>query len=251
MRKLKGRKIKRQKRFIIFITIILMTIFASGYAAFSTKIKLNAKGNIKTYKVTFDPNGGILDITSKRVVKGDTYGTLPTPSREGYTFKGWNGKNKLDLSKYVGENEYYKVTDDYIKIIKTDQLSSYSTRNGLIDLIGGNVYSISADISGAFSQRIYAFFGTSFYFNSVTNGRAKIQNITYSSTDDKGRLQIMQNNNSNTSIILQTDEVLITNIQVEEGDKATDYEPYYVTSETEVTQEQNHTLTAIWEENEP
>lgn len=40
---------------------------------------------------------------------------------------------------------------------------------------------------------------------------------------------------------------VISNIQLENGTVATKYEPYYITSSTEVVQNQNHTLTAIWE----
>ena len=41
----------------------------------------------------------------------------------------------------------------------------------------------------------------------------------------------------------------ISDIQVEEGNTATAYEPYYITPTTEVVQAKNHTLTAIWEQN--
>ena len=41
----------------------------------------------------------------------------------------------------------------------------------------------------------------------------------------------------------------ISNVQFEEGSTATAYEPYYITSSTEVVQNNNHTLTAIWIEN--
>ena len=41
----------------------------------------------------------------------------------------------------------------------------------------------------------------------------------------------------------------ITNVQLEEGNVATAYEPYYVTSTTTVVQNDNHTLTAIWQKN--
>ena len=44
--------------------------------------------------------------------------------------------------------------------------------------------------------------------------------------------------------------VIISNIQLEENSTATAYEPYYITSSTEVVQNQNHTLTAIWETNQ-
>ncbi|MBO5223698.1 MAG: InlB B-repeat-containing protein [Clostridia bacterium] len=42
-----------------------------------------------TYTVTFDPNGGSCTTTSKKVVFGTTYDTLPTPTRTGFTFNGW------------------------------------------------------------------------------------------------------------------------------------------------------------------
>lgn len=41
------------------------------------------------HTVTFDANGGNVTIPNKEVIKGQTYGDLPTPAREGYTFAGW------------------------------------------------------------------------------------------------------------------------------------------------------------------
>ena len=41
----------------------------------------------------------------------------------------------------------------------------------------------------------------------------------------------------------------ISNVQLEEGTVATDFEPYFITSSTKVTQNKEHTLIAIWEEN--
>ena len=43
----------------------------------------------KTYTITFDPNGGQLSATKKAIPYGSAYGTLPVPSRVGYTFDGW------------------------------------------------------------------------------------------------------------------------------------------------------------------
>ncbi len=39
--------------------------------------------------VQFDANGGVLNASPITVVYGEVYGTLPTPSRFGYTFSGW------------------------------------------------------------------------------------------------------------------------------------------------------------------
>ena len=41
------------------------------------------------YTVTFDANGGSVNISSKTVTVGESYGNLPTPVRNGYTFDGW------------------------------------------------------------------------------------------------------------------------------------------------------------------
>ncbi|MBO5744545.1 MAG: PASTA domain-containing protein, partial [Clostridia bacterium] len=39
--------------------------------------------------VTFNANGGSVSTSSKSITYGSTYGTLPTPTRSGYTFVGW------------------------------------------------------------------------------------------------------------------------------------------------------------------
>ena len=41
------------------------------------------------FKVTFDPNGGTTETTEKELVFGSSYGELPTPARDGFTFIGW------------------------------------------------------------------------------------------------------------------------------------------------------------------
>ena len=41
------------------------------------------------YTVNFNANGGSVSTTSKTVTYDATYGTLPTPTRDGYTFNGW------------------------------------------------------------------------------------------------------------------------------------------------------------------
>ncbi len=50
-----------------------------------------AKWTAKTYKVTFNYQGatGGSSTANKNVTYNGTYGTLPTPTRTGYTFKGW------------------------------------------------------------------------------------------------------------------------------------------------------------------
>ena len=48
-----------------------------------------AKWTANEYTVQFNANGGSVSTTSKKVKFDSTYETLPTPTRAGYTFKGW------------------------------------------------------------------------------------------------------------------------------------------------------------------
>ena len=59
---------------------------AKNKTAKTATIRVKIAGNMT---VTFDANGGSVSPTSKEVVYGQAYGTLPIPVRDGYTFNGW------------------------------------------------------------------------------------------------------------------------------------------------------------------
>lgn len=67
------------------------------------KITFSATAN--TYTVTFDATGGTCDTASKTVTYNSAYGTLPTPTKAGYTFNGWytekSGGTKIKSSSTV------------------------------------------------------------------------------------------------------------------------------------------------------
>ena len=55
-------------------------------------------------RVTFDPCGGYVSISNKTVTVGETYGSLPLPTKDGYEFAGWftapsSGTNISAVSK--------------------------------------------------------------------------------------------------------------------------------------------------------
>ena len=62
-------------------------------SASAVNIKANqevyAKWEIKKYYITFDANGGTVDVTSKQVTSGRTYGVLPVPAKTNSRFLGW------------------------------------------------------------------------------------------------------------------------------------------------------------------
>lgn len=63
---------------------------------------------VKSYTLTFDPNGGNVNETSRKRNEGSQYGILPTPTRTGYTFTGWftstNGGNEVSSSTTISSN---------------------------------------------------------------------------------------------------------------------------------------------------
>lgn len=64
----------------------------------------------KRYLVLFDANGGDLADFYRFVRFGAAYGTMPTPSRPGYTFDGWytaaTGGTKVEASTVVNQSDH-------------------------------------------------------------------------------------------------------------------------------------------------
>ena len=97
-------------------------IYATGYDTDSGWGRVNAGAALgaasdapSALTVTLEPNGGALDegvSTAVSVMRGSTYGTLPSPSRTGYSFIGWytdamDGHPVLSTTKVT-------ATDDHI-----------------------------------------------------------------------------------------------------------------------------------------
>ena len=120
------------------------------------------------YTVVFDANGGEFDSKedeSKIVTYDSTYGELPTPTRRGYTFKGWvtekpedmeaninTQDNMLELDERVDEDDIVKITDTQTLYAQW-QLTTYTiTYNGMNNAVQNpdnpNTYTmLDADIS--------------------------------------------------------------------------------------------------------
>jgi len=62
---------------------------AGGSYTANAAVTLYAKWTANTYTLTYNANGGTVSPASKTITFGSTYGTLPTPTRTGYTFGGW------------------------------------------------------------------------------------------------------------------------------------------------------------------
>lgn len=202
------------------------------------------------YTVTFDANGGSVDVGSKEVIENSAYGELPTPSREGYTFMGWNGKNMLNIDEATngcltdnGDGTYtmwYNNTGRYSKelnvLIEGNRtiVMSYN----LIEYNG--TYYNPLQIWGKYIDNGSLYLDYIYTANTETPIRIGKKDIT----KDVIKLTIYQEGSQPIGTYTK-----FKNLQLEEGNTATEYEPYFVTSETKVTRNYDHTLKAIWKEN--
>lgn len=91
------------------ITNTSMLIFTSGKIVYLTKEDYTSM--LTSSVITFDPNGGSVDITEKLVYYGQAYGELPTPTLTGYAFDGW----------YTEKTGGTKVTADTIATVLANQ----------------------------------------------------------------------------------------------------------------------------------
>ena len=91
-----------------------------------------------SYLVTFDPNDGKVSQKSTAVTIGKPYGTLPTPTRTGYSFDGWytkeTGGTKVTETTTVGTNPPTKL---YAHWIANKYLVVFDANRGEFITAGG------------------------------------------------------------------------------------------------------------------
>jgi len=220
--------------------------------------------------VTFDPEGGSVEESSKQVRYNSTYGELPTPTREGYTFKGWRGKNMLGFTGrtvknpggtsvntsqrnftgngiYIGmtaNNYYYSpyLIDYEIDGINNNIVGiSHSGGYGLgvdLNVLPNTKYTLSFSKEAAPRIGQYNSEGT---YLTWSNVHVKQKELTVTSLNETSWFLFVASYNTDVQFEYM-------NIQIEKGDTATPFEPYQeYSSDTVVTKSSDHTLHAIWE----
>ena len=125
-------------------------------APITQKTELTARWEKKTYTVTFDPNSGEVEPTSKIVTFDAAYGELPTPTRAHHTFKGWYlGTDKVTEATIVktAENHtlraawsrsYHALTINYVDKKGNPVADSYEASVAL----GADFSVTSPDVKG-------------------------------------------------------------------------------------------------------
>lgn len=118
-----------------------------------------------TYKVTFNKNGGSkVSSSSKTVVEGKKYGTLPTAERKGYTFKGWytakSGGSKVTSSTKVTLKANQTLYAQWTKVsapakVGTPTVKNVSTQKMKVSykaVSGADGYRITYSTSSSFKN---------------------------------------------------------------------------------------------------
>ena len=99
-----------------------------------------ANWQANNYTITFDANGGNVNVNSQIVTFDATY-TLPTPTRTGYTFVGWfNGDTKYNggtwttasnitlTAKWTANTNTIYTVNHYLQNIENDEYSFYEAQ---------------------------------------------------------------------------------------------------------------------------
>lgn len=214
--------------------------------------------------VTFDANGGEVGVQSMLVRPGGTYENLPTPTREGYTFLGWNGKNMFDEEKWLmpiegatHENEYFvfnpsKAHTLYGAFLNDSYEYSYvGSSNIEIDFKDNTSYTISFK---GFTDYIDTYnVHQSIFICFLYTDKTETYDVLNTGVE-KEKYVVSDPNKKIEHIVIsfgrEIGNVHLSYMQIEEGDSATEYEPYYITNGTKVVQDKDHTLKAIWKKNE-
>jgi uncharacterized repeat protein (TIGR02543 family) len=84
--------------------------------------------------VTFDPNGGACDVTSRIYAVGSKYSPLPKATREAYAFDGWftatKGGDRLSAASAVTMEEYRTL---YAHWTLSEQIVTFNANGGTCD----------------------------------------------------------------------------------------------------------------------
>lgn len=172
---------------------------------------LYAKWTIKTYTVTFNANGGSVTTASKEVTYNSTYGTLPTPTRTGYTFNGWftaaSGGSRIYSSTSVtilaDQTLYaqwtaktYTVTFDY----------NYSDHSTTTTVTFGSAYGTLPSPK----RDYYTFNG----WYTAEYGGSKVTSSTIVSTDSDHTLYAHWTEIKYTTVTLMVDDTVYATIKI-------------------------------------
>ena len=226
------------------------------------------------YNVTFDATGGTVNPSTKRVAYSSKYGALPTPTRDGYSFKGWRGKNMFNLKgrtikdggeysnetkrNFTGDGIYVGLSYNNYYLPRTVSNYNIDENNNSVTVTSGSGYGIGFDVKVLNNTTYTLSFNNDSTVHTFRFGEYKqdgtLINWNSSNRGDEKSVTFTTNNETYwLAIIIASDNETTQssfNIQLEQNNSATEFEPYSITTaETTVTKTSDHTLYAEWQAN--
>ncbi len=194
------------------------------------------------YAVTLDTNGGTLEgygdsgKVIKQVSYGGQYGELPEPTREGYTFKGWQTAENL-ISTDVSDWEQGAINTNNGQLVENNhriRLKEY------LKISPNTNYEISVQNSNNIKIRVLCIYDKNKVFVNSEDPGTAMSSQKFTTKENASFMKISlryhdgdDNKNISVEAIEQANLKLIANVK----------------ESTLVTINKNHTLTAIWEKN--
>lgn len=206
------------------------------------------------YAVTFDANGGTLQgygnatQATKLVNYGEEYGELPVPTREGYTFNGWNTKNLIDEESVLMAVNGAKYIDGHYVCTFVELYRKYgdaTTGLPISDIKENRQYTITMSGYVDYLETTYAglllkvkYMNGEYVYSDNINGNEKTVKFTTESNKTISSIEMGYGTGSNR-------RAYISHLKIEEG--AISSLP--VTSEKIVDISENKILYAEWIKN--
>lgn len=209
---------------------------------------------------SYPQRGGV---SSKIVKLGDTYGDLPAPTRTGYSFVGWSGKNLIgQCSKSQVSSTLAATYNSNTNEIIFANASSYATPNGYgnieIWIYSNDTYleclDEKSDVGGLLKGSFTKSGTTNNKLRIKANGNAADSELFFDmSSFPDGEYSISfvikertENSQTDTNVY-PYENYVVGDIQLERSSSPTTYEPpRTVTSDSQKTSPQDETLYAIW-----
>ena len=241
------------KKKILALVILGVSLFVGlGYAIINTSLSITGLLEIGQpfITVTYNADGGTISTASKRYIRGTTYGNITSPTRPGYDFLGWNGKNLVNMEEWL-DSFSTAVRGTVVKGTNLVELtatgddaytSTYGVANDYRVTVKPNTtYTLSWSSDNDNNGLIYVFMN-----DSTASGYGKYRDqhdaktLTFTTLSDVSFITFR------VGVANSGESITYSNIQLEEGSTATAYEPYYIASDTTITIKSDHTLTAKW-----
>lgn len=96
------------------------------------KVILYAQWEAMSYTITFNANGGTVGTSKKTVTFDESYSTLPTPVRPGYTFEGWKYGDEI-----ITSDTKIRVSDDHTLLAQwqaNTYMVFFDANGGFVDI---------------------------------------------------------------------------------------------------------------------